>query len=123
MARPASGSVRWNKTTSTWECRVTLANGARSKPIPLTGFAACAITPTEPDRTCSCEPCKAARETGKAISERMRSGAHVDVASEETANEWHERYLQRHAELGRQTRTWRAPGPAGSHRRSGRSRS
>lgn len=45
MARPASGSVRWNATANAWEVRVTLANGQRSKPIAMTGLPLCDVAP------------------------------------------------------------------------------
>jgi len=93
MPRPATGSVRWNATTKVWEVRVTLANGARSRPIAMTGLAPCAVAPDGPSRGCSCEPCTVARAKGREVSEVMRSGAHVDVATSDTVNEWFEKWL------------------------------
>ncbi len=100
MARPASGSVRWNSTTSAWEVRVTLANGTRSRPIAMTGLAPCIVAPADPPRGCSCEPCTVAHESGRAVSRRMRDGAAVDAATRETCNEWFERYHAYQVELG-----------------------
>ena len=94
MARPASGAVRWNKTAKVWEVRCTLADGSRSRPIAMTGLAACAVAPTDPPRGCSCDPCKVAHGNGRDVSTRMRAGAHVDVATEKTVSEWFADYYQ-----------------------------
>ncbi len=110
MPRPASGSTRFDATRGVWVVRVTLANGARSRPIPMTGLAPCDVTPAAPLKGCPCAPCHAAEIAGRRVSDRMRSGDHVDGDTRETANEWHARYLERHESVGKETRgmsgTW-----------------
>lgn len=82
MGRLARGSVRWNMTTKTWECRVTLADGKRSRPIAMTGLPACVVTPDAPPRGCACASCMLAGGHGRTVSDRLRSGAHIDTASD-----------------------------------------
>ena len=100
MGRPAKGSVAFNATKNVWEVRVTLVNGKRSKPIAMTGLAPCLIAPSMPPKGCTCPSCVAAEENGQRVSIRMRNGAHVDVATSETANEWFERLHKHEVELG-----------------------
>jgi len=100
MGRPASGSVRWNETEKVWEVRVTLASGARSKPIKMTGLPPCAVTPTDPQRGCACEPCRIANDKGRETSDRMRTGGAVDVTTEETVNEWCKRWIESRVSKG-----------------------
>lgn len=71
MGRPAKGSVAWNTRTSTWEVRVTLRDGERSKPVPMTGLAPCIVAPSEPTKGCACISCMAAYESGQ-LEERLR---------------------------------------------------
>lgn len=100
MGRPASGAVAWENAKALWSVRVTLANGRRSRPVPMPDLAACVVAPTAPKRGCSCVACCTARERGKEVSKRTRDGAHVDVATEETANEWFRRYIKFAKESG-----------------------
>lgn len=100
MARPATGSPRWNKTARTWEVRVTLASGERSRPIAMTGLPACTVRPDDPERRCACSSCALARDGARQTSRRLRNGAAVDVATAETANEWFGRYNAYQSELG-----------------------
>lgn len=106
MARPASGSVRWNATANAWEVRVTLASGQRSKPIVMTGLPPCDVAPSAPPRGCACASCKTALDSGRAVSARMRNGAAVDAAADETVSEWYARYYKAAAvgSVGRKNR-------------------
>jgi integrase len=100
MARPAKGSVRWDATRQAWTVRVTLAGGARSKPVVMRGMAPCSVTPSAPAKDCTCEACTRAEQEGRRVSDRMRDGAHVDVATTETCDEWYGRYHEYQRELG-----------------------
>ena len=109
MARPAKGSLRWNATAKAWEVRVTKADGSRSKPIVMTGLPPCAVVPAEPPRACTCSPCTVAAENARLVSDRVRSGAAVDAATDETANEWLARYIAHAKAIGQtDTRTKRS---------------
>ncbi len=94
MGRPATGSLRWNATAKTWECRVTLADGTRSRPIPLPTLPPCTVARDAPPRDCTCVACKAAEDAAARVSRKMRDGAAVDAATSETVNEWFERYYR-----------------------------
>lgn len=60
----------------------------------MRGFAACAAARTDPPRGCVCDPCRGAHESGRAVSARVWAGAHVDVATDETADERFARYIK-----------------------------
>ncbi len=92
MARPATGSVRWDATSRVWTVRVTLADGSRSKPIAMTGLAACSVAPDAPAKGCTCGPCKFAEEKGREVSRRMRQGGAVDASTALTVSEWFGKY-------------------------------
>jgi hypothetical protein len=92
MGRPAKGAVRWNAVKAVWEVRVTLKDGTRSKPAAMTGLAACLLAPASPQAACTCASCRSANEHGLRVSERMREGAAVETVTEETVNEWFDRY-------------------------------
>ena len=92
MGRPAKGALRWNTAKAVWEVRVTLKDGTRSKPVAMTGLAACLVAPTNPSAGCVCASCTSAFENGQKVSGRMRDGAAVETVTEETVNEWFDRY-------------------------------
>jgi integrase len=92
VGRPAKGALRWNTAKAVWEVRVTLKDGTRSKPVAMTGLAACLVAPTNPSAGCVCASCTSAFENGQKVSGRMRDGAAVETVTEETVNEWFDRY-------------------------------
>ncbi len=106
MARPSTGAPRWNAAKGYWEARVMI-NGKR-EPAPLRGIPKC-VAPApcsfEKDkRSLLCASCTQARRVAKTVSDKYRRDGYVPEETGETANEWHVRYLERHKELGRQTR-------------------
>ncbi len=100
MARPATGSVRWDPTRAAWVVRVTMADGTRSKPIAMTGLPPCEVVPTNPPKECECRPCQSAESAGQDVSRRMRSGAHVDSSTSLTLNEFTKRWLDERERRG-----------------------
>lgn len=99
MARPATGSARWER--GAWEARITI-NGKR-EPVPLPDIAACLVVPTKPPPKCPCDSCSQARRVAKIVSDRKRNDGLVTEGTAETSNEWHTKYLKVHAALGNQT--------------------
>ena len=110
MARPATGSARWNPTEKHWEARVTLPGQGRKAfaMVDTDGrptVPACVnATPLAHGAEPECASCRQARHVARLMSTKMRGGAAAPEEVGETSNDWHERYLQRHAELGHQTR-------------------
>lgn len=104
VARPATGHVRWDSTAKVWTVRVTRVDGSRSKPIAMTGLAACSAAPDAPPKGCTCSPCVLAHESGRRTAKRARELGAVSADTRETWNEWHVRYLEVHEQLGKLTR-------------------
>lgn len=102
MARPATGSARWNPTAATWEVRITIA-GKRQPPVAVE-VPQCLVVPNAPPPKCTCASCAQARRVAKLVSDEYRSRGLVPEHTEETANEWHVRYIKLHGELGNETR-------------------
>jgi integrase len=112
MGRPATGSPRWNATKEHWEARVSVAGYGR-QPVAMRDengvrtVPPCVRTRGTPARGCDCASCEQARRVAKLISDKARADGRVPASSGETANEWHARYLARHAELGKLVRDMR----------------
>jgi integrase len=98
MARPATGSVRWNPKAKTWEARVSV--DGRRVPVAV-DVPACLVSPSSPPSRCSCASCSQARRVAKIVSDKYRSAGCVPEHTGEVANEWYQmRYLRTHAALG-----------------------
>lgn len=103
IGRPATGAPRWNASQGYWEARVSL--GDKREPVPMRGIPKCSATPpSSSPASCSCASCAQACRVARMISDKTRAEGRVLANVEETANEWHTRYLTRHEELGRTTR-------------------
>ena len=98
MGRPATGAPRWNPRTSTWDARISV-NGVR-EPSPMPGVPACLVVPNAPPASCACASCALARQVAKRVSDKTRKAGMVLEHTEETANEWFERYVEIHGKLG-----------------------
>ena len=85
MARPATGSPRWNAKESRWEARITLA-GAGRRVVPMPGIAEHDV--------------ERARRVARLISDKARASGAVPAETGETANEWYGRYHLYQVELG-----------------------
>jgi hypothetical protein len=72
MGRPAKGAVNFNAAKKVWEVRVTFKDGTRSKPVAMTGLAACTVAPDDPPKGCGCASCAAAENAARRMSEGMR---------------------------------------------------
>ncbi len=111
MARPATGSARWNLKTRTWEARVSIP-GVGRKPVPLVGpdgkpiVPPCLVSPNAPPARCSCASCERARHCAKLASDQARNDRRVPESIGETVSEWYGRYYKAAArgEVGRKNR-------------------
>ena len=92
MPRPATGTVRFNRTRAVWEVTITQSNGERSKPIAMTGLSPCSVSPSRPARGCSCGPCRFAIETGRRTSKEYRIAGTVPTETTLTVSEWFRKY-------------------------------
>lgn len=93
MGRPATGSVRWNKTERVWTVRVTTAHG-RSKPIAMTGLQPCAVRPDDPERGCTCGPCAFARTAAIETARVYRESGAVPNETSLTVSDWFSAYYK-----------------------------
>lgn len=101
MARPATGSPRWNAGLRQWEARVSVP-GAPRMPVPMPEIGPCLHQ--SPSTHCACANCAQARRVAKIISDRSRREGRVHTSVAETASEWFQRYLNAHEENGCDTR-------------------
>ena len=79
MARPLTGSPRWNARKRIWEARVTPVEGGARHVVPMPG-----IGEDEKGR---------AADMARKLAERARQTSAVPVTSKETVNEWFARYF------------------------------
>lgn len=119
MARPATGSARWNAKKAYWEARVTIP-GAGRKPAPLRGVPPCIVNPSAPPARCACESCTRARRVAQLVSDQARDAGMVPAEAGETWNEWHPRYLDVHDRLGKLTHGMKGSGETWVGARIGR---
>ena len=103
MARPATGSARWNPKAQCWEARITIP-GVGREPVKLPDVPACVVAPSTPPPKCECASCAQARRVAKLVSDKARDAGAVPVEVGETWNEWHPRYLEVHERLAKSTR-------------------
>lgn len=92
MARPATGSPRWNAKDGRWEARVTLIGGDR-KPVVMSGIARCVNGTPLKDSPRDCEHCAHARRRAQLISDQARANGAVPESTAETLNEWSVRWF------------------------------
>ena len=109
MARPATGSARWNPAEKVWEARVTIP-GVGREPVPMRLVPACVVAPAAPPLKCPCASCAQAKRAAKIVSDKYRLSGAVPEETGETWNEWHVRYLEAHEGLGKQTREMKGAG-------------
>lgn len=109
MGRPAKGATKWNATAGHYEVRVSLADGSRSKPLPLVDYGLLPCLAPSSAR-CGCDSCAAAELVGARVSKGLRDGGAVVASTGETWNEWHVRYLEAHEALGKLTREMKGAG-------------
>lgn len=115
MARPATGSPKWDAKEARWVVRVTLP-GVGRPPVAMPGIGPCANgTPLAHGADPECDACARARRVAKIISAEARAAGAVPEEVGEIASEWHARYLKVHGALGNETRgpgswdRWAAP--------------
>lgn len=114
MARPATGSPRWNPTEKRWEVRISLP-GVGRPPAPLDGIPPC-LDGTPLAKGHSCTSCDRARRVAKLVSDKARAAGAVPRGSGECWNEWFDRYIEVHERMGKlargmsgASRQWIAP--------------
>ena len=78
MARPATGSPRWNAKDERWEARVTLIGGER-KPVVMAAIAPCANGTPLADAPRDCEPRMAKQMATMLKTMNQRTSARVDT--------------------------------------------
>jgi integrase len=111
MARPATGSPRWNPKENRWEARITIPGQGR-KAVPMVDkdgralVPPCTINPTAPSSKCACESCAKSRRVAKLISDKKRNAGLVPEDAGDTVSDWFARYYKAAAtgEVGRKNR-------------------
>ena len=103
MARPATGSARWNPKAKTWEARVSV--GGKRVHVAV-DVPQCVVTPNAPPKGCSCASCGQARRVAKIVSDDYRARGMVPEGTPHTVSEWFADYYKAAARgaVGRKNR-------------------